>query len=113
MTTNTATMRPDVLADVVARLKADYGFTLAGDWLRRGKCPSCGSKELFTHAAAPWVVKCGRENKCSWSASTRDLYPDSFGKFNERFPATTQDPTATADAYMSFVRGFSPARIKG
>lgn len=110
---NTATMRPDVLADVVARLKADYGFTLAGDWLRRGKCPSCGSKELFTHAAAPWVVKCGRENKCSWSASTRDLYPDSFGKFNERFPATTQDPTATADAYMSFVRGFSPARTKG
>lgn len=112
MTAVTA-MRPDVLADVLARLKGDYQFKDAGEWLRRGKCPSCDARELYVNATAPWAVKCGRENKCGWSASTRDLYPDSFGKFNERFPATTQDPNATADAYMSFVRGFPPGKLKG
>ncbi len=107
-------MRPDVRAEVLSNLKRDYGFREpVGEWLRRGKCPSCGSKELFVNATGPWMVKCGRENKCGWSASTRELYPDAFGKFNERFPATTQDPNATADAYMSFVRGFDPRRIKG
>lgn len=65
----------------------------AGKWLRQGKCPQCGKKELFASAEAPWVVKCGRTNKCGWEASTRDLFPDAFGKFNERYPATTEDPT--------------------
>lgn len=106
-------MRPDVRSDVLSHLRRDYGFVDQGEWLRRGKCPSCGSKELFIHSGAPWVVKCGRENKCGWSASTRELYPDAFGKFNERFPATSKDPNATADAYMTFVRGFDPARIRG
>lgn len=106
-------MRPDVLADVLSHLRRDFDFKQHGDWLRRGKCPSCGSKEVFTHAGGPWVLKCGRENKCGWSASTRELYPDAFGRFNERFPATTQDPNATADAYLSFVRGFDLRRIKG
>lgn len=106
-------MRPDVRSEVVSNLKRDYSFKDVGDWLRRGKCPSCGSMELYVHTGSPWVVKCGRENKCGWTASTRDLYPDAFGKFNERFPATTQDPNATADAFMTFVRGFDPKRIRG
>ena len=108
-----ARMRPDVLSEVVSNLKRDYGFKEQGGYLRQGKCPSCGRKEVFTDAKAPWTVQCGRYNKCGWSSSTKDLYPDAFGKFNERFPATTQDPNATADAYMSFVRGFDPKRIKG
>jgi len=107
-------MRPDVRAEVLMQLKLDYQFRDSqGDWLRGGKCPVCGGKELYVSAAAPWVVKCGRENKCGWSASTRDLYPDAFGKFNERFPATTEDPTATADAYMGFVRGLDVGKIRG
>lgn len=109
-----SSMRADVLAEVLDNLRRDYGFTAVGDWLRRGKCPSCGAKEVFTHAEGPWVLKCARENKCGWSASTRELYPDAFGRFNERFPATTQNPTATADAYMAFVRGFQNlGAIKG
>ncbi|KJS37602.1 MAG: hypothetical protein VR70_12120 [Rhodospirillaceae bacterium BRH_c57] len=106
-------MREDILKDVLQRLQATFKFKKVGLWLQQGTCPQCGRKELFTSAETPWVVKCGRENKCGYNASTRDLFPDAFGKFNERFPATTQDPNATADAYMSAVRGFSPAKIKG
>ncbi|WP_247882198.1 toprim domain-containing protein [Azospirillum sp. TSH100] len=32
------------------------------------------------------------------------MYPDAFGRINERFPSTTEAPNATADAYMSHVR---------
>ncbi|MBF0169071.1 MAG: toprim domain-containing protein [Alphaproteobacteria bacterium] len=108
-----ASIRPDVRAEVVANLLRDYKFKESGDWLRQGKCPSCGKHELFVHAQNPWVVRCGKLNNCGWEETTRKLYPDAFGKFNERFPATTQDPNATADAYMRSVRGFDPSKIKG
>lgn len=113
MTPKKPPMRDDVRAEVVARLKAAYGMVEKSGWLRLGKCPDCGAKELYTNAESPWVVRCGRENRCGWSAGTRSLYPDAFGRLNERFPASTEDPTATADAYMTFVRGFNPARIRG
>lgn len=106
-------MRPDVLAEVVSRLKSEFQMREAGEWLRRGKCPSCGSKELFINAKRPFVLRCGRENNCGWSATMRELFPDAFGRFNERFPATTADPNATADAYMSAVRGFPLSQIRG
>jgi hypothetical protein len=97
-------MRDDLRADLVGNLIRDYNFKKSDDWLRRGKCPQCGKHELFVSAKAPWVIKCGRENRCSWTGHTRDLYPDAFGRMNERFPATTEAPNATADAYLSFVR---------
>lgn len=97
-------MHDDIRPDIVGRLTRDYGFRESGDYLRRGKCPTCAQKELFVSAKNPWVVKCGRVNKCGWSASVRDLYPDAFARMNERFPPTTEQPNATADAYLSFVR---------
>ncbi len=106
-------MRDDIRDEVVRNLISDYKFKQVRDWLRGGVCPSCGRKELFTSAGEPWVIKCGRENRCGWSAHVKDLYPDAFGKFNERYPATTQAPNATADAYLSFLRGLDPLKIKG
>lgn len=106
-------MREDVRQEVVSRLIDDYAFKRQGNYLRQGRCPQCGQRELFTNAEAPWVIRCGRENKCGHSANVRDLYPDAFGKFNERYPATTADPNATANAYMDFVRGFGLSKIKG
>ena len=40
-------MRPDLLADISSRLKVDYAFKVKGDWLREGRCPDCGKKELY------------------------------------------------------------------
>jgi hypothetical protein len=98
--------------EVLANLKRDYGMTARGDYLR-GKCPSCEKKELFVSIDSPYVVKCGREGKCAWTAHTRELYPEAWGKLNERFPPTTQDPNATADAYMGSVRMLPLAAIRG
>jgi hypothetical protein len=106
-------MRPDVRADVLARLKSGYGFKEVKGWLREGKCPQCGEKELFVSAENPWRVKCGRYNRCGYEASTKELFPDAFGRWNERFPATTEDPNATADAYMDGERGLPLRKIRG
>lgn len=106
-------MRPDVRANVLDRLKSDFGFKEVKGWLREGKCPQCGEKELFVSAENPWRVKCGRYNRCGYEASTKELFPDAFGRFNERFPATTEDPNATADAYMDLERGLPLRKIRG
>ncbi|QDP60166.1 MAG: hypothetical protein Unbinned1312contig1001_46 [Prokaryotic dsDNA virus sp.] len=106
-------MTDDVRLEVVSRLKTDYGFKPVQDWLRQGQCPSCNRREMFTKSTNPWVIKCGRENKCGHTANVKDLYPDAFGKFNERYPATTEDPNRTADRYMDFVRGLDPKKTKG
>ncbi|MBP2310476.1 toprim domain-containing protein [Azospirillum melinis] len=106
-------MNDDARVEIVARLKRDFGFREAKGFLRRGACPACGKKELFTSEAKPWVIRCNRENKCSWSATARELYPDAFGRINERYPATTEAPNATADAYLHHVRHLDIRRIRG
>ena len=98
--------------DIKGLLARDYGFKESGDYLRRGKCPNCGERELFTSSSKPWVLMCGRLNKCGWSAKVKDLYPDLFSRLNERFPATSEDPNATADAYMASVRRINITGIR-
>ncbi len=44
---------------------------------------------------------------------TKELYPDDFTNFNQRFIATQESQNATADAYLKYARGFDLARIKG
>ena len=106
-------MRPDLHQEITQRLIADYEFKAGNDFLRKGLCPNCGKKELYTHAEHPWVIRCGRLNKCGWDAHVKDLYPDAFENFNKRYQPTKENPTATADAYMQVARGFDPAQIRG
>ncbi len=103
----------DVRQDVIKRLAHDYTFKKRGDWFRGGKCPGCGKKELYTHAVEPWSLKCGRENNCGWESNIKELYPDAFENFNERYQPTNDNPNATANAYMEFARGFPLDKIKG
>lgn len=99
-------MRDDIAADIRARLKRDYQMRETREgWLRRGKCPQCGQRELYASGTAPWAVRCGRLNKCGYEQDTKSLYPDAFGRLNERFPSTSEKPNETAHAYMGFVRG--------
>jgi len=100
-------------ATIAARLQADFGFRPEADYLREGKCPSCEKKSLWTWKDKPGMVKCNRTNKCSWSSATKELFPDLFEDLNKKYQATPENPTATADAYLSLVRGFDPAQLKG
>ncbi|WP_078055608.1 toprim domain-containing protein [Rappaport israeli] len=107
-------MRPELLNRVVPRILDDYAFKTSedGQWFNQGKCPACNKRSLFTAADNPWVLRCGRENKCGAQYSIRDLYPDEFGQFDQRHPATSSNPMATADAYMSEARGLDVVHMR-
>lgn len=101
--------------ELIARLTSDYALKLSPDrqFLRYGKCPSCGKKELYASGIDPWTIQCGRLNKCSYQASTRELYPDIFTNWTKRNPPTQVNPNATADAYLQTGRGFDISKWQG
>lgn len=107
-------MNNDLLFDVRQRIQNDYELKpRGGDWLRGGRCPSCGKKELYTHAQKPWVLRCGREARCGDQWHVKDLYPDLFEDWSKRAPATQEQPKATAEAYLEYNRGFDISLING
>lgn len=112
----------DLLFEIGEALKNDYGFKLSQTrkHLQKGKCPSCGHKSLWTYAETPWVIKCERMNNCGFEDHAKDLYPDFFNSWTERYqepekakPVAEQNPHAAADAYLKLHRGFDLARIAG
>lgn len=112
----------DLLHDIADALVRDYGFKLAqnGKHLQQGVCPGCGKKSMWTFAETPWVVKCDRLNNCGYEAHAKELYPDFFESWTERFqapeqakPVAEQNPHAAADAYLRQARGFDLALIAG
>lgn len=112
----------DLLPTIADRLQHDYSFKVgpAGKHLRQGVCPSCGKKSLWTFAESPWVVRCERLNHCGYEAHAKDLYPDLFESWSDRFqapeaakPEAERNPHAAADAYLSLARGFDLERIQG
>lgn len=112
----------ELLHEIAQRLQADYEFQLTqdGKYLRKGRCPNCSSKSLWTYAASPWVVRCERLNHCGYEAHAKDLYSELFESWSdraraveERKPESERNPNAAADAYLQQARGFELARIQG
>jgi hypothetical protein len=114
--------------DITQRLRDDMQFEVRGDrgeYLRKGKCPQCGKREVFTSAEAPWMLKCGRENKCGWQEHIKEVFPDLFSSWTERYGNPAPKPadkdgkpapvskTPVADAYLSIGRGFDLEKIAG
>lgn len=106
-------MQIDLHQDISRRLFKDYEFKQKGPWLREGICPNCKKKELFTRGDHPLVLKCGRENKCGATFHVKDLYPDAFSSWSERFVASNEDPHAAATAYLQMARGLNTAALGG
>lgn len=112
----------ELLHDIAEGLERDYAFKRSqdGKYLQSGVCPQCGKKSMWTYAATPWVVKCERTNNCGYEAHAKDLYPEFFDSWTERYqkpeqakPLEQQNPNAAADAYLGKSRGFDLALIKG
>ncbi|MDR3300769.1 MAG: toprim domain-containing protein, partial [Candidatus Accumulibacter sp.] len=61
----------------------------------------------------PWVLRCGRLNKCGAEFHVKELYPDLFNDWSRLYPVTPQSATATADAYLRDGRGFDLKMLKG
>lgn len=105
-------MRQDLLTAVTEALRP-YDFKIRGEWLREGKCPSCARKTVWTHKDGPWLLRCARMDKCRWEGHVKELFPDLFENWSERFQATEADPTAAADAYLHHARGLSLTGLRG
>ncbi|HEY9210371.1 MAG TPA: toprim domain-containing protein [Methylotenera sp.] len=106
-------MNPSLHSDITRYLDRDFSFKKHGEHLQQGECPACKKKELYTFAEAPWVLRCGRLNKCGAEFHIKDLYPDLFNNWSERYKPTPVAPNASADAYMSEGRGFDTSKMKG
>lgn len=107
-------MNPNLHADVLRKIKFDFDFKAEQKgYLRAGTCPTCNKKELYTNADAPWVLRCGRLNKCGAEFHIKDLYPELFSNWSERHKQTPENPNAAADAYLREGRGFDLTHIKG
>lgn len=107
-------MRDDIRTEVLANIKRDYRFDEPrGDWLQKGRCPQCSKKELFTSASKPWVLRCGRSNRCGWEGEVRDLYPEIFDNWSNRHQQTNDNPNAAADAYLLHARGLDLRLLRG
>lgn len=106
-------MEPRLHAEIVARLTEEFGFKPREAWLQQGKCPSCGKKEMFASAAHPWVLRCGRTNKCGAEIHIKEVYPELFASWSDRYKPTAENPHASADAYLKSARGFELERIAG
>lgn len=98
--------------DIRERLADEFQFKARGEFYR-GKCPSCGEKEAWTKVDEPYVVFCSRENKCGERNTARELFPDLFENFSERFPSSPEDPERTAREYLSQDRRFNLSLITG
>lgn len=106
-------MKQETQTAVLYRLEQDYQFKLgtSGNTIR-GKCPACGQKEAWTYREEPWVIFCPRRNKCGETFYIRDMYPDLFENWEKRYQSTSENPTATVDAYLTEGRGFPIDKIK-
>ena len=110
----------DLLSEISQRLQQEFEFKVHGKYLQQGKCPTCHKKSLWTYAETPWVIHCERANNCGHEAHAKDLYPDLFNSWTERYqvpeqskPVAEQNPRAAADAYLSIGRGFELCTLAG
>lgn len=101
----------DIYEQVRQRLD-DYQFKARGDWLIQGACPSCGKKELYTSFQKPWVIKCNRLNSCGYERTAKELFPDLFERWSDKYQCTETNPNAAADAYLGIGRGFDLSKIQ-
>ena len=108
-------MKEDLRHEVLQRLQSDFGLKHRSgtDYMRGGTCPKCKKKELYSRFDTPWMVICGRPEKCGHTLHVKELYDDLFEDWSKRAPATDQHPNATARAYLEFARGFRFELIQG
>ncbi|ABM38617.1 toprim domain-containing protein [Polaromonas naphthalenivorans] len=110
----------DLLSEISQRLQQEFEFKTHDKYLQQGKCPNCHKKSLWTYAATPWVIHCERLNNCGYESHVKDLYPELFNSWTERYqvpeqakPVAEQNPNAAVDAYLATARGFDLSRIAG
>lgn len=114
------TMHPQLYNSIEQRLTGrghdGLGGRKTGRFFEKLTCPECDQAEAYAYADAPWMVFCSRLNNCGARIHVKDLYPDLFDSWTERYasPAGQKpDPLAVAKGYLRDGRGFDLERLKG
>ena len=92
-----------VRLEVLRRLERNYGLQqMKGTpYMRKGTCPACGKKELYSRSDEPWFIKCGRESKCGDQWHVKELFEDLF-----------DDVATRADLIVTFLAMLEMIRLK-
>lgn len=110
-------MNNSLRRDITARLTgADYKGVIKGPYIQRIECPDCHKREAYAHAESPWMILCGRMDKCGAAIHVKDEMADLFDSWTDRYQPTGDakpSPLAVAEGYLRDGRGFDLARIKG
>ena len=79
-----------------------FKFKDNGNFLQYGLCPNCNRKSVWVSKTRPGRIQCDHKTSCNpwFSVTPRELYPELFENYSERYPATNEDPKATARAYL-------------
>lgn len=101
-------------ASILQALNERFRFRKTkGNWLQEGLCPDCNRWEVFASAKDPKIVRCGRQERCGWEDSVRNLFKELFEDWSSRFKSTDENPNAAADAYLLHERGFDLQYLRG
>ena len=110
-------MHASLQRDIVDRLtSADYQGVVKGGHIQRIACPECHKREAWAHLDAPWVILCGRMNKCGAKIHAKDQFPEFFDDWADRYAPAEGEmprPNAIADGYLADGRGFDITKIRG
>ncbi|SFU81275.1 toprim domain-containing protein [Pseudomonas sp. OV546] len=108
-------MNEDIRTQLLQRLEDDFGLKLrvGTNYMRGGVCPACNKKELYARHDKPWQIRCGRPERCGHIEHVKEIYEDLFEDWSKRAPATDNDPTVTARAYLEFARGLNAGAMTG
>ncbi len=111
-------MNAHLLQDITIALTTNYSAVENSNYLYKIECPSCGKREAFTSKTDPWIIQCGRANKCGANHHVKTLFPQFFETWTDRYTPKTeqekqQNPTAVADGYLRDGRGFDLTKIAG
>lgn len=110
-------LRDDILQSI-QNDSAKATLDQSGRYLQKIECPNCGKAEAFINADNPWVIKCGREKRCGAINHIKEVYPELFETWTERYQPKTdaerqKNPHAVANGYLRDGRGFELEKIQG
>lgn len=107
-------LEKDVLDCLLKDTQLDFKGLKNPKYLQDGICPECHHKDrsLWAYRESPWSLICSRMKHCGATISVRDRYQDLFESFSDRYPATTEDPNASARAFLEY-RGLNTGAMAG
>jgi len=80
--------------------------------LEFGHCPQCDKKSLWTDSENLSYLQCSRTKLCGHTQLTADALPEHYSQLDKHYPASENNPSATADVYLAVVKALDIQEFK-